>query len=71
MVERPPLVFDDDLKIQRLQAGDTLPSTLPPATALGQMLISVDGLTLTVQDIAVSDLGEIAVDDNGIIGVVG
>ena len=44
---------------------------LPPATAIGQMIISVDGATLSVQDIAVSDLGEIAVDDNGIIGVVG
>ena len=44
---------------------------LPPATAIGQIVISVDGSNLTVQDVAVSDLGEIAVDDEGIIGVVG
>lgn len=44
---------------------------LPAATAIGQILVSVDGLTFTVQANAVSDLGEIAVDDEGVIGVVG
>lgn len=46
-------------------------SGLPGATGLGQTLISTDGSTLTVQTFAVSDLGEIAVDDEGVVGVVG
>ena len=52
-------------------AGSGTGTGLPDATVIGQFLISVDGSTFTPQVPAVSDLGEIAVDDEGVIGVVG
>lgn len=67
------LYLEDALNsgINRKSLAQLSSGALPPATAIGQMVISTDGALLTVQAIAVSDLGEIAVDDNGIIGVVG
>lgn len=49
MAERPPLVLDDNMKIQRLQAGDTLPggSGLPTPDEPGQVLFAVTSAAFT------------------------
>lgn len=63
----------------RLIVGKAITSTrmavelreLFDASEIGQFLVSVDGVDFTAQAPAVSDLGEIAVDDTGLVGVVG
>lgn len=71
--EGDELYFEDSLNagVSRKTLTQLALIGLPVATEIGQILISVDGLAFSVQSPAVSDLGEIAVDDEGIVGVVG
>ena len=57
---------NSELTLSQLSSG-----ALPPATALGQVLISTNGSTFTVQQPAIDDTGFWFTNDDGVLVVIG
>lgn len=49
MATRKPLVLDNDLKVQELQAGDDVGAALPTPTQAGQVLYAATIAAFTVE----------------------